>query len=182
MGRYDVMMKVLSGVIALALFVFALFPAEAEAGTAKNTLKLLLNKGVMTVGDDIAAEDITQFYYTYSSSTNPPKYQRYRFYAEDGAHWFYHEKREGRHWPLTEADITASGSVKLSDEQWAAFFDLVKGGKVEKRKEHLESGSSGPWLFLYWNGDRSKYQEFSFPSWGARKSFEEYCVRLKDAQ
>ena len=67
------MMKVLSGVIALALFVFALFPAEAEAGTAKNTLKLLLNKGVMTVGDDIAAEDITQFYYTYSSSTNPPK-------------------------------------------------------------------------------------------------------------
>ena len=176
------MMKVLSGVIALVLFVFVLFPSGAEAGTVKNTINLFLNNGVMTVGADIAQEDITDFYFTYDSSTNPPFFQRYRFYEDNGAHWFYHEKREGRHWPLREKDITVSGSVKLTDEQWAAFFDLVKGGKVEKRKEHTESGGRGPWLFLYWKGDRGKYQEFAFSSWGVQKAFEVYCIKLKDAQ
>lgn len=180
--RQIVMMKVLSGLVALALFVFVLFPAGAEAGATKNMLALFLNRGVMTVGTDIPQEDITEFYFTLDSSTNPPYFQRYRFYVENGGHWFYHEKREGRHWPLTKADITVSGSVELSDEQWAKFFDLIKGGKVEKRKEHTESGGRGPWLFLYWKGDRSKYQEFSFPSWGARDAFEKYCIALKDAQ
>ena len=40
--------------------------------------------GEKTVGRDIKIDDITEFYYTYSSSTNPPDYQRYRFYVEDG--------------------------------------------------------------------------------------------------
>ena len=74
----------------------------------------------------------------------------------------------------------SEGHIKMIESCKTEIISIDK--EVEKRKEHLESGSSGPWLFLYWNGDRSKYQEFSFPSWGARKSFEEYCVRLKDAQ
>jgi len=54
----------------------------------------------------------------------------------------------------------------------------VKGGKVEKRKEHLESGGSGPWLYLYWKGDKAKIQEFSFANLGKKTSFEEFCVKL----
>ncbi|MBR4421912.1 MAG: hypothetical protein IKS69_05215, partial [Erysipelotrichaceae bacterium] len=33
-----------------------------------------------SVGKDIGIEDVTDFYYTYSSSAFPPEYQRYRFY------------------------------------------------------------------------------------------------------
>ena len=75
-----------------------------------------------------------------------------------------------------------AGSLNLSDTQWSKFFDLLKGGKVEKRKEHLESGGRGPWLFLYWKGDKSENQEFTFASWEAKAAFEEYCVDLKQEQ
>ena len=75
----------------------------------------------INVGTDILYEDITDFYYTYDASTAPPHYQRYRFYVEDGQHYFYHETREGGGWPQTEADITRSGTVELTDSQWAAF-------------------------------------------------------------
>lgn len=137
---------------------------------------------VKTVGSGIALADITEFYYTYSSSTNPPEYQRYRFYTAEGRHLFYHEKREGDHWPLREADITVSGTLELSEQDWARFFESLKGGEVRQRRESTDSGSAGPWLFLYWKGDRSKYQEYSFPSLKARTDFEELCVRLKEAQ
>ena len=66
---------------------------------------------VITVGEDIAPEDITDFYYTYSTSVYPPEYLRYRFWRENGEKWFYHESRHGGGWPQTEDDIVSSGTV-----------------------------------------------------------------------
>jgi hypothetical protein len=151
-------------------------------GEAKSISDLLPGNGPKVVGQDIKMGDITEFYFTYSSSTNPPEFQRYHFSVKDGVHRFYHEKREGNHWPLRETDITVSGTKELSQDDWQTFFNYIKDGKVEKRKEHLESGGRGPWLFLYWKGDKGKFQEFAFPSWSAQKSFEDFCIKLKNAQ
>ncbi|MBO4313431.1 MAG: hypothetical protein J5838_03985 [Desulfovibrio sp.] len=132
-----------------------------------------------TVGTDVGIGDVTEFYYTYSTSTNPPEYQRYRFYLKEGKPAFHHERREGDRWPLTEKDVTVSGGRHLSGQEWAEFFDTLKGGTVRNREEHTESGDSGPWLFLYWKGDRSKCREFSFANYGSRLAFEALCSRLK---
>ena len=130
------------------------------------------------VGKDISVEAITEFYYTHSSSTNPPDYQRYRFYTEEGTYKFYHEKREGIAWPLTESHITRSGSIELSEEEWTEFLNFLKGGIVKKRDQSIETGGSGPWLYLYWNGDRDEYQAFSFATLNERNAFEEFCEKL----
>ena len=79
----------------------------------------------MEVGKRIAKESVTDFYYTYASSTNPPDYQRYRFYTENGQYFFYHEKREGDHWPLTENDVTVSGTRELTDAEWDVIIRLL---------------------------------------------------------
>ena len=139
-------------------------------------------KKEMIVGKDIKIEDISDFYFTWSGSSYPPDFQRYRFYAEDGKHYFYHETREGDHWPLTEDDVTVSGTKELTEEEWTRFFELLQGSSVRKREDSGESGSNGPWLYLYWKGDRSKYQELSFPSWESRDVFEAYCIQLKETQ
>ena len=136
--------------------------------------------GEMTVGADITEDSIRECYYTYSTSTNPPFYQRYRFYTEDGKYYFYHETREGGGWPQTEEDITASGTVELSHEEWDDFFGLLEGGTVTKRTESLEDGNAGPWLYLYWDGDKSEYQEFTFASYDKEDTFEEFCLALKN--
>ena len=62
--------------------------------------------GSKIVGKNIKINDINDFYYTLDGSTNPPYFHRYRFYKEEGKYFFYHEKREGDHWPLTDGDIT----------------------------------------------------------------------------
>lgn len=160
--------------LALVLALAAL----AVTGCGGNPPKQTGGSGKMVVGKGVAISDVTEFYYTRASSTNPPDYQRYRFYAEDGAYFFYHETRAGRHWPLTERDITVSGTVALSEETWTEFFACLEGGRVQKRRESTESGSDGPWCFLYWSGDRGKYQEFAFASPEAQRSFEALCVRL----
>ena len=140
----------------------------------------LFGKKMYTVGTDIQKDDITEFYWTRSSSTNPPDYQRYRFYAADGKYFFYHEKREGRHWPLTENDVTVSGTKELTADEWEQFFGFLKDGSVKKRSDSAESGGAGPWTYLYWKNDRSRYQEFSFASSAAGAAFEEFCRGLKD--
>ena len=129
---------------------------------------------------DISTGDFTEFYYTVSSSTYPPEFQRCRFYSENGEVYFCHETREGDHWPLTESDVTVSGTMKLSDEQASAFFASLEGGTVKARSESAESGDSGPWLYLYWKGDKAKYQEFSFADYGAQSRFVELCHELKE--
>ncbi len=133
----------------------------------------------LTVGTDVSLTDVLDFYYTYDASTNPPDYQRYRFYVDANKYMFYHETRAGNVWPLREEHITQSGSKELSEAEWLEFFNCIKGGTVKNREEHLESGSSGPWLFLYWKGDHSRCQEFSFATLAARHAFEEFCLKLK---
>ena len=134
---------------------------------------------VKTVGTDVKIGDITEFYYTLSGSTNPPYYQRYRFYVENGKYYFYHETRAGDHWPLTEEDVTVNGTAELSEEQWNEFYKLLENGKVEKRKENLDSGDDGPWLYLYWKKDKGDIQEFTFESLGKRAEFVEFCEKLR---
>ena len=133
-----------------------------------------------TIGIDVSFEDISDFYYTYDASTAPPHYQRYRFYAEDGRHYFYHETREGSDWPQTEADITRSGTAELTDSQWTAFCDLLNGGIASRREEHLDSGDAGPWLYIYWRGGETDGREFSFEQPGSVLAFEEFCTALVD--
>ena len=162
-------------IMIFAAFAAALLAFVAGTGT-------LCRARQATVGMDVAMGDVTDFYYTYSSSTYPPHYQRYRFFLDGGKRMFYHETREGGGWPQTEKDITASGSRALSDAEWTEFYGCVKGGTVRDREEHLEDGGAGPWLFLYWKGDRGTCQEFSFPSASARTAFEDLCARLKKAQ
>ena len=168
------------GMIATVLLFSACFLLGCTGGSSFSDL--LPGNGPKTVGTDVKMPDITAFYFTYSSSTYPPEFQRYRFLVKNGAHLFHHEKREGNHWPLTEKDITVTGTKELSQAEWQQFFNYLKKGKVEKRKEHLEDGGRGPWMFLYWKGDKGKIQEYSFPSWDAQKSFEEFCIKLKNEQ
>ena len=107
-------------------------------------------------------------------------YQRYRVYSEDDKHLFFHETRERKngYGPCTEKDTTLIGTIELSDDQWLEFCDLVKGGTVKKRENSANSGDTGPWLYLYWKNDKSKYQQFSFESYEAETKFKEYCVSL----
>ena len=140
---------------------------------------VLTDSNEKTVGTDIAYDDITDFYYTYDASTDPPEYQRYRFYVEDVKKLFYYETREGGGWPQTEEDITISGTVDLKEEEWAAFCGCIEDGTVRKREENLEDGDAGPWLYLYWNGDRGELQEFSFASREEQADFEFFCEMLK---
>ncbi len=140
----------------------------------------LLRSGEMTVGKKISVEDITEFYYTEASSTNPPNYQRYRFYVDNGKYMFYREKREGNSFPLTEKDISSTDTKELTEQEWSAFCNCIIGGKVSKRTENTESGNSGPWTYLYWKGDRSKYQEYEFESPEKAAEFEEMCKELSE--
>ncbi|MCR5590524.1 MAG: hypothetical protein K6F73_03260 [Lachnospiraceae bacterium] len=138
----------------------------------------------MIVGTDIATDDITDFYYTEENINYDAFFQRYRFYVEDGKHIFFHETRERKddYGPCTEEDTTLIGTIELDDEQWAQFCGLVSGGIVKAREESADSGGSGPWLFLYWTGDESKYQQFKFDSYGTEKKFVEFCLSLVSSE
>ena len=128
----------------------------------------------------IPYEDVTEFYYTYENINFDASYQRYWFYKEDGKAMFYHETRErpGEYGPATQEDITRSGTVELSQEEWQSFLDLLKDGSVSKRGDSAQAGGSGPWMFIYWKKDKGKYQVFDFPDYEARVRFEEYCLSL----
>lgn len=132
-----------------------------------------------TVGKAVTEDNFTEFYFTYSNTVNPPEFQRYRFYTEDGKKMFYHEKREGDKVFLTEEDITVSGETELTEEEWDTFWNCISGGTVKKEKESTTSGGSGPWLYLYWNGDKNKYREFTFETPEKEGEFEEFCAELK---
>lgn len=137
--------------------------------------------GEKVVGKKITEDKFKDFYYTYATTVNPPEFQRYRFYMEDGKAFFYHEKREGNNVFLTEDDITVSGTKELSGEEWAFFWNLIDGGSVRKRQENTQSGGSGPWLYLYWNGDKDICQEFTFKEYETVYEFEEFCKGLVES-
>ncbi len=153
--------------VLLILVLFSVLCGFAAAASA-----------AVTVGTDIQQEDISDFYYTVDASIDPPVYQRYRFYVEDGKKQFYHESRQGGGWPQTEEDIVASGTVELTDEDWAAFFDCLRGGTVRARSDEVLDGDDGPWLYLYWTGDEGEIQEFRFASLTEQTAFEALCSRL----
>ena len=137
------------------------------------------------VGKKPAEKDITDFYWTYSNINFNPEFQRYRFYVEDGKHMFYHEKRESdaEYGWLEEKDITDHGSMELTDEQWARFMEFITGGTIESRDaQEPTSGGSGPWTFIYWNGDRGDYQVFDFETTDKAIRFERFCIELKEEQ
>ena len=159
------MKRLLSVLLALTLLL--------TAGCASAS-----SPGELIVGNDIAFEELTDFYYTYDASTAPPHYQRYRFYTESGKCFFYHETREGGGWPQTEEDITRSGTVELTDAQWTAFCELLRGGTASRREEHLDDGDAGPWLFIYWQGGEEDGREVSFEMPGTVLSFEAFCAGL----
>ena len=141
-----------------------------------------LDKKERVVGNDISLNSITDFYYTHSTSTNPPTYHRYRFYVDEGTYKFYHEKREGDAWPLTESYITQSGTIDLTNEQWNEFLNYLNNGIVNKRNPKLETESTILSLYIYWNGDKGKYQVFSFESLNEKNAFLEYCENLISSQ
>ncbi len=129
---------------------------------------------------NIPAGDVTDFYYTYENINYNAFYQRYRFYTEDGKYMFFHETRErpGNYGWTTEEDVTASGNFEIGADGWAEVMELLKDGTVKEREEEVESGDSGPWLYIYWKGDADRYQEYTFASYGDQKAFEEYCGKL----
>lgn len=141
---------------------------------------LFSGKREKTVGKDIAIDDITEFYWTYATSTFPPEYQRYYFSAEDGMFRFYHETRKGERFPLQEEDITVSGTLELTEEEWNTFFAYLENGTVRPREENIDSGDAGPWTYLYWKNDRGDIQQFSFESYAKASSFEAFCQKLKE--
>lgn len=173
------MLKYVLGALAIA-FVCGTF--WVSTGCKEAHAMNFFSKKELTVGKDITINDIKDFYYTIDASTNPPKFQRYRFSNKDGQYTFYHEKREGNSWPLKEKDITLSGTVELSNAQWQQFFSYIKNGKVTKRSENTTAGGRGPWLFLYWTKDKGTYQVFDFADYDRRNDFENLCVELKEAK
>ena len=132
------------------------------------------------VGKDFDLTEMTEFYCTYDSSTNPPEFRRYHFYRESEKYMFVYEEREGDHWPLTEEDISLFDKKEIHRTDWDVLMMCVSGGKVEKRKESTESGGRGPWYFLYWNGDKGENQVFSFDSQSSESSFNDLCEKLVD--
>ena len=49
---------------------------------------------VLTVGTDLSAEEIRDFYYTYDWVGYNAEYHRYRFFTENGKYFFFHHS----HW------------------------------------------------------------------------------------
>lgn len=156
------------GIAIAAVIIAAVFAFAAKGGRQR------------TVGADISTSDVTEFYCTTAASTNPAFWQQYRFYMEGEQWWFFHETRQGSHWPLTEADTVIScGAKELSQQEYEQFTACISGGRVTKREESTDSGSKGPWLYLYWKGDKGKYQQFSFAEYSAQTAFEDLCEKLK---
>ncbi len=168
--------------IIFSVLLLGLLMAGCESGKEQETVSILRSDKI--VGKDILIEDITDFYYTEENINFDAFYQRYRFYAEDGKYYFFHETRERKNdygW-CTEEDTTLIGTLVLSEEQWSAFYEIIKDGIVEKRKDSADAGGSGPWYYLYWKNDKSKYQEYSFASYENEKKFEEYCISLRELE
>lgn len=177
-GRKGIMIAVICGAVLLAVIAAVLYLTGVIGG--EKDPAPASRKAELTVGTDIVIGEVKEFFYTLSASTYPPHDQRYRFYRENGGTFFYQEQREGDHWPLREEDVTVSGTRELTEAEWSAFFDLIRDGTVKKREEHLEDGDAGPWLYLYWKGDRLEWQEYSFPSRKALSAFEDFCAALAE--
>lgn len=130
------------------------------------------------VSKHIKLKDINEFYFTLASSTNPSAFLRYHFYLSEGRYWLLVDKREGDHWPLTEDDRCSFKITNISDDNWNQMLALLENGVVTKRKEDTTTGSSGPWMYLYYNGDKSENQQFEFVAVERQKEFVLLCEKL----
>ncbi|MBR5975725.1 MAG: CPBP family intramembrane metalloprotease [Clostridiales bacterium] len=153
---------------------FASVTTSAESKEKKPEVSIMAYE--YEVGKDIPREEFSDFYFTRASSTNPPEFQRYRIFVEDGKGFLYHETREGDHWPLEEADITVSGTVELTPAEYDEVWAFIAGGKVMRRSESADAGDDGPFLYFYSTGDKSEFQEFYFESYGKQQDFEAWCA------
>lgn len=160
--------------------LFAAVAAGAVGAAAVPVILALLLGRELVVGNNVREEDITDFYCTYAASSFPPYWEQYHFSALEGGYLFTYEKREGKHWPLTEEDTAISCSTELTEAEWTTLLEHLRDGRVEKRGSSAETGGSGPALYLYWQGDRGEYQVFTFASYAARVSFEEFCAALTE--
>ena len=166
--------------IIVTILVLSFTNRSEDVSAEDETVAVNILKSRYTVGSDIEADDITEFYYTVENINYNASYLRYRFYSQDGKHMFFFEKRErpNDYGPTTDKDTIAKAEFELSDDQWNEFFDLVKDGTVRKRHTSAESGDTGPWLYLYWKGDKGEYQEYTFQSEQKLLEFEDFCLLL----
>ena len=140
-----------------------------------------LNDGKIN-GTDIGANDIAHFYYTYENINYNAFYQRYHFYTEDGKTMFFHETREVKndYGPAEENDRTKYGTIELSENDWARFFDLIKDGTAKNREENIETGGRGPWMYIYTDDTVENSKEYHFASYEAQTEFVAFCEELAD--
>ena len=135
--------------------------------------------GKYEVGEGIPKEDITEFTYTISNSTNPPRYEQYRFFMEDGAYRFsfVQENVAGDTGSRSGELASASGTLELTDTEWDELYDCLEGGSAKKKEEDRNAETGGTYYTyqLYWNGDREKYRKFSFASSRRESEFEALC-------
>ena len=157
-----IMMKRIGMVVLMLLMV--LLCTTAHAG--------------MIVGEDIPSGEITEFWYTYSSSSFPPYYLRYYLYTENGEKYLFHEAREGDDWPLGEEYNTVSGTVQLTAGEWDNLMDCLKGGDVSERSDEILDGDAGPWWYLNWSSHEGDLLEYRFADLGRQRAFEEQCSEL----
>ena len=152
------------------------------SGCGQVFIPFLNGAGTMIVGKDIKEDDINEFYYTKENINYDAYYLRYLFYVEDGKHMFFFEERErkGDYGPTGDEDVKAKAEFELTDDEWSDFFEIIKGGEVKAREENTETGGSGPWTYLYWSGDKDRYQQYSFESYGSQKEFESFCEALAE--
>ncbi|MBQ8136999.1 MAG: hypothetical protein IJ174_06160 [Clostridia bacterium] len=182
------MARFLTVILALLLLLSPKSPAEDASGVDAAPCgglpglfdALTPPAGKKTVGAELDASSVTDFYYTIDGSYFPPFYQRYRFFTDVGKRFFFHETREGGSWPQTEENTTRTGLVELTDAEWEAFLDLIRGGDAKVREEHLEDGDDGPWMYVYFIGGEADGREFQFASLEKRFAFEAFCEALRE--
>lgn len=164
----------------LTAFIFSF--SVLLSGCGQVFIPFLNGEDAMIVGEDIKENDIKEFYYTVENINYDAYYLRYLFYTENGKHMFFFEERERKndYGPTTEEDTKAKAEFELMDDEWSEFFDVISGGEVRAREDNSESGSRGPWTYLYWSGDKDKYQQYSFESYGSKTEFESLCEALAE--
>ena len=169
-------------IILICLVVaFLLAACRAKEEPVANGNEDSVYKGEKFPGTKISLTDVVDFYYTYEWIGYNAEYLRYRFYMEDGKHWFYHEARkvENDYGPAGKDDITSTGTVELSQEDWDKFLGLIKDGKISKPEESTSTGDSGPWLYIYYiKGKDTVRMAYAFDPHAAISDFEEYCAEL----
>lgn len=135
-------------------------------------------------GKDFKAEQVTEFYYTVTDTSYPPKYERRHFFKRDGGYYYFHEKMEGSLPAYSEAlAVIDTGDERvrpITEEQWLQLTEILLGGKVTKRSEDItEGGGSRPAVFLYWTNDKGKYQVYSFKTAQAETDFLSFSAGLE---